>query len=120
MGAPIRMVKLHQREGVAELGRVIRTLMTGSELGSRRVVSVDYCTYYGGGDCPVHVHNDAEEIFFFLRGTGVAYLDGKEVPFGPGTVLNIPKGVTHGLKTSGDDMVEHLVCCVTMDDDASD
>ncbi|HEY8344336.1 MAG TPA: cupin domain-containing protein [Bacillota bacterium] len=115
MGANVKIAKLHEQPLIDEHSRFIRALLVGHEIGAKRLEHVDYVTYYAGGSCPVHVHEESEEIFYFLRGTGVAFLDEEEIPFKPGTVLLVPKGVKHGLKCSEDGMVEHIVCCVSVD-----
>ena len=44
-----------------------------------------------GGATPPHRHNFAVEIFFILKGEGMAICDGKEVPLNTGDSVLMPK-----------------------------
>ena len=50
-----------------------------------------------------HVHQESEDIIFVIQGKGVVVdLDhGKEYPFGPGSVIYIPPGIRHTVKSYG-------------------
>lgn len=54
-----------------------------------------------GGATPPHRHNFAVEIFFILKGEGMAICDGKEVPLRSGDSVLMPKTGTHYLKNTG-------------------
>lgn len=43
-----------------------------------------------------------EEIYYFLEGHGIMWIDGKDVPIGPGDALLVPPGVNHGFRNIGD------------------
>ena len=43
-----------------------------------------------GGVIPPHWHLLADEIIFVHRGSGVAWLGGREAAFGPGTTVYMP------------------------------
>ncbi|WP_072013812.1 cupin domain-containing protein [Myxosarcina sp. GI1] len=54
-----------------------------------------------GGATPPHRHNFAVEIFFILKGEGMAICDGKEVPLNTGDSVLMPKTGIHYLKNTG-------------------
>ena len=49
-----------------------------------------------GSATPPHRH-DTEEIVHFIRGSGWACVDGREVPYGSGDTLMLPAGQVHQL-----------------------
>jgi mannose-6-phosphate isomerase-like protein (cupin superfamily) len=44
----------------------------------------------------ISYHRRAEEYYFVLAGSGVAWLDGREHPLKTGDFLRLPPGTTHG------------------------
>ena len=63
-----------------------------------------------GGEASRHYHVDEAQIIYVLKGEADVAL-GDEAPrrVGPGTVIRIPKGVTHEVVTAGDETLEVLV-----------
>lgn len=112
MGANIKIKDFYNCPIENEHSRGIRTIMLGEEVSSNNLGHVDYSMYYANGSCPIHVHDDSEEIFFFTRGSGTFHLADEKLPFKPGDIICVPKGVPHGLTCDSDVVTEHLVCCV--------
>ncbi len=54
-----------------------------------------------GGRTPPNTHQVAEECFFVLAGTGKAYVDGQEMPLGPGDCFVLRPGVEHVVVNDG-------------------
>ena len=54
-----------------------------------------------GGRTPPNVHARAHEMFFVLKGEGVAHADGQAVPFKTGDSLLVPPGSTHVIENTG-------------------
>ena len=44
----------------------------------------------------MHRHDDSWEILFYTRGTGYVTVGTERVPFGPGKIVFMPRGVEHG------------------------
>ncbi len=55
-----------------------------------------------------HYHEDAEEIYFILTGSGIMELDGEERPVNPGDAILIPPGARHQIRAAED---LRLLCC---------
>ena len=64
-----------------------------------------------GGRTPPNMHQAAEECFFFLRGSGKAYADGREMPVGPGDCFVLRPGTEHVVVN---DTPEKLYCLTLM------
>lgn len=47
-----------------------------------------------------HEHNDEEEIFYFIKGTGLAIEDGKEYIVEPGSALLTGNGRSHSIENT--------------------
>jgi mannose-6-phosphate isomerase-like protein (cupin superfamily) len=57
---------------------------------------------------PVHRHELAEQVLYFLSGRGKASLSGKEIDAIPGTTIHVPKGVRHGIANTGEKPLSFL------------
>lgn len=112
MGASIKIRKFFACPTEHEHSRLMRLILAGGEVASKKLSHVDHAFYHAGGHCPIHTHEHSEEIFLFTRGSGTFNLDGKEIPYQAGDVFHVAKGVTHGLRCGGDSATEHIVCCV--------
>ena len=62
-----------------------------------------------GGGPPPHIQTREEEAFYILEGTVTFYAHGEEVQAGPGTYLNIPKGVKHKFRNNTDETARMLI-----------
>ena len=78
-------------------------MASGTGLRSKSIVAQDGMTLnVQAGPVPKHMHMDANEIQYYLEGTGTIWLGDKEVKVGPGDLFVIPKGTVHGgTKTDG-------------------
>lgn len=65
--------------------------------------------YRPKGYAEVHIHDEAENIFYIMQGTGIFELDGERFVVDPGTVVFIPPGVKHGVHNTG---CENMLCLV--------
>jgi|WetSurMetagenome_2_1015567.scaffolds.fasta_scaffold628900_1 quercetin dioxygenase-like cupin family protein len=61
---------------------------------------------------PPHIHDVDDEAFFLLAGT-LTLLDGTggETRVGPGTYVDLPKGVRHGFRNDTDAEIRFVVLC---------
>ena len=55
-----------------------------------------------GKPMPTHYHS-GEEILIVLKGTGWCQVDGKQVDFGPNSVLTVPAYTQHKVCTTGEE-----------------
>ena len=76
---------------------------SGTGLRSKGIVVQDGMTLaVQAGPVPKHLHVNANEIQYYLEGTGTIWLGDKEVAIKPGDLVIIPKGTAHGgTKTDG-------------------
>lgn len=76
---------------------------SGTGLRSKTFVMQDGMTLaVQAGPVPKHMHMNANEIQYYLEGTGTIWLGDKEVQIKPGDLVIIPKGTAHGgTKTQG-------------------
>jgi len=78
-------------------------MASGTGLRSKALVIQDGMTLaVQQGPVPKHYHSNANEIQYYLEGTGTIWLGDKEVQIKPGDLAIIPKGTVHGgTKTQG-------------------
>lgn len=110
MGANIKMVKLQNAFHEDEVSRVPRNFIKGNELNEIDFNSCDHGTYFTGGGVAAHKHENLEEIFYFLRGTGVVTLNEQEISVKAGSVVVVPPETNHSIKNTGEDVLQHVVC----------
>lgn len=61
-----------------------------------------------GQEVKFHIHESESESYYILSGTGVYNDDGNEMPATPGMVTFTPSGHGHGIKNTGDEMLEFI------------
>jgi len=64
-----------------------------------REVSVKIGTLGAGKEIPIHSHNDANQLEYYLEGEALLYVEGvgeRKIP--PGTFMYAPRGVKHGIR----------------------
>jgi mannose-6-phosphate isomerase-like protein (cupin superfamily) len=54
------------------------------------------------GRLSLQKHQHRSEKWVFVSGQGLAFIDNKEIPVGPGVVLDIPLGAVHRIGNSGE------------------
>jgi mannose-6-phosphate isomerase-like protein (cupin superfamily) len=72
-----------------------------------------------GGRQEPNRHPGSDEIFYFLRGRGVAHCDGEAVSVGPGDVLVLPAGSLHFIENAGSERL-YAVTILVADDGSHD
>jgi len=51
---------------------------------------------------PLHKHDDKDEIFYCINGSGFGVLEDKEIELTVGKDFIVPAGVMHSLRSDGD------------------
>ena len=72
-----------------------------------------------GSATPPHRHNFAVEMFFILKGEGIAVCDGKEISLHTGDSVLMPKTGTHYLKNIGSQRL-YALCIMVPNEDFSE
>lgn len=59
---------------------------------------------------PLHIHDDAEQIFYVLKGAGLLQIgdSSERLPVGPGNVVRIPPHTYHRIFCEGNQRLEYL------------
>ena len=61
-----------------------------------------------GASFGTHRHLDSEEIYLILEGEGEAWVDDERWPIGPGDVVTLRKGQSHGIEAPADGKLRFL------------
>ncbi|MGF1520719.1 MAG: cupin domain-containing protein [Leptolyngbyaceae cyanobacterium] len=81
-------------------------------------MSLTYCVeiFDVGGKTPPNRHQIAVEMFFVLKGEGLATCDGKTVPISAGDSILVPPTGIHGIENTGDTRLYALCIMVPNED----
>ena len=82
--------------------------LVGPDQGSR-FFDFRISRYPAGGYVQEHVHDDAEHVYYFSRGQGVARCGDQTERVGAGSVMFVPAGVTHSVRSEGPDDLEFVI-----------
>ena len=85
----------------------IRILVDPTNTGPTRLCTLIQ-TLNPDAAVPVHRHELAEQVLYFLSGRGNASLGGQEIDVSPGTTIHVPKGVRHGIANTGQEPLSFL------------
>ncbi len=81
-------------------GDVYVTLASGSETSGGYFLT--HAIVPPGGGPPAHTHTREEEAFYVIRGKLTFLAGDSEVAAGPGTFINIPRGMKHRFHNDGE------------------
>jgi mannose-6-phosphate isomerase-like protein (cupin superfamily) len=91
---PQRIIRLPGEGRILNMGAFSMTVKAeAQETGG--VVSILEADEPAGFGPPLHIHEDADEIFYVLSGEYLIYVDEEEFGCPEGSVIFIPKGVRH-------------------------
>ena len=65
-----------------------------------------------GKPTPTHYHS-GEEILIILKGTGWCQVDGKQIDFGPNSVVTVPAYTQHKICTTGEEEMQAIAVLET-------
>ena len=65
-----------------------------------------------GEEVQLHKHKGECEYYYIISGTGVYNDNGAEVDIVPGTVTFTPSGSSHGIKNTGNEMLEFIALII--------
>jgi mannose-6-phosphate isomerase-like protein (cupin superfamily) len=103
-----RLEELPWVEPPGHFGAYSKLLVNPETAGTERL-DFRISLYPPRGLAADHVHEEAEHVYYFLRGRGLLTLDGEPRVVEPGVAAWIPPGVRHQLENTG---VEDLLFVV--------
>lgn len=95
--------------------RGLSQYLASPETGAR-LIDFRLSRYPPGGLVESHVHAIAEQVFYFLEGTGQVTLDHAVHLVEGGMVLYVPPGVEHSVVGTGTDDLVFVVATAPADD----
>ncbi len=99
---------LAQGEGKAIwfLGTLVTVKASGEDLGG--ALSLVEMLHRPGFATPMHVHADADELFYILEGEETIICGDRTYRAGPGCFAILPRGMVHGYRVEGTSPSRHL------------
>lgn len=76
-------------------------LLVSPERQGSRYFDFRISSYPVSGYVEAHVHDAAEQIYYFFEGTGLVELDGTEHIVGPHMAMYVAPGVSHAVSNTG-------------------
>jgi mannose-6-phosphate isomerase-like protein (cupin superfamily) len=86
-----------------------RVAFEGAPHNSKAFSLSEFETVLTGGSVPTHVHEAKEEIYYIIRGEGVATINGKRGVVKAGQIVHVPVRAQHGMKNESDDLLEYVL-----------
>jgi quercetin dioxygenase-like cupin family protein len=90
------------------MGRDYKLMFNQSVLGVKNLCGV-VSFFPAKMHAPGHIHKDAEEVIYVLKGNGYLTIGNKKENISPGTVGYIPKGKPHSINNTGNETIK-LYC----------
>lgn len=95
-------VKEQNIEGLQLPGRLWKKLIGPEECGCQNMI-FGVVTFPPGSDPGPHQHEQEEEIIYVISGWGETRVGSQVYPLEPGATVFTEPGVSHGVKTTGDE-----------------
>ena len=88
-------------------GQVSHLLLAESQFGARNL-AVTWVEGAPGSQQPVHAHENSEQAYVIVRGSGRMILGDEERDVDPGTLVFIPPGTPHAIRNDGDEPLVYV------------
>lgn len=99
-----KVVGAHGGAGVMHWVRVA----TGAHLAADWD-GIEWVAFEPEGRAGLHTHSHTEELWYFLKGTGVIELDGERHQVSPGSIVLTPLHSRHAAWNTGTERLEYVV-----------
>ncbi len=80
-------------------------------IGCRNVeesnISIQISSIPVNSEQPIHAH-EPEQCYYIIRGNGLMMIENEQEPVGPGDAVYIASNKKHGIKNTGNDVLEYL------------
>jgi len=90
-------------------------IMVPPEKSASGRIMAGYTTIYPGCTTRGHAHADREEIYYFIKGSGIMIVDGVEHPVTAGDTFYLAPGPTHGTRNATDFTLEYFWITIKID-----
>jgi mannose-6-phosphate isomerase-like protein (cupin superfamily) len=88
-------------------GQSSHLLLAKGQFGSRHL-AITWVDCPSGSEQPIHVHSDSEQVYVIVRGSGTMTVGDETRPVGPGTLVFIPAGTGHAIRSDGPDALTYV------------
>ena len=102
------------RQDGDQIRRDVFVVVNPEQSASGRIMS-GYTVIYPGCGTRGHAHADREEVYYFIKGSGIMIVDGEETPVTAGDTLYLKPGPFHGTRNTTDFPFEYFWITVKID-----
>ena len=71
-------------------------------------LNVTHVRIHPGETVPAHTHQDEDQIYHVISGTGFVVLDGERTEVSAGSSVLIPLGTEHEITNTGEDVLDYV------------
>jgi mannose-6-phosphate isomerase-like protein (cupin superfamily) len=82
-------------------GQVSYLLLSRGQFGSQNL-AITWVEGDPGSEQPLHAHPTTEQVYVIVRGSGAMKVGGEEREVAAGTLVFIPPGADHAIRSTGD------------------
>ena len=111
--SPNAFASLLRQEG-DQIRRDVFVMVKPEQSASGRIMA-GYSVIYPGCTTRGHAHADREEVYYFIKGSGVMIVDGQETPVTAGDTMYLKPGPYHGTRNTTDFPLEYFWITIRVD-----
>lgn len=97
-----------------QIRRDVFVMVKPEQSASGRIMA-GYTVIYPGCSTRGHAHADREEVYYFIKGSGVMIVDGQETPVTAGDTLYLKPSPYHGTRNTTDFPLEYFWITIRVD-----
>jgi mannose-6-phosphate isomerase-like protein (cupin superfamily) len=94
-------------KNTGELPILTSWMLISAQNSSTKNLSVQISEIPVGSEQPIHNH-EPEQCYYIIKGTGLMIIENESKEVRAGDAVYIPSNLKHGIKNTGDDVLEYL------------
>ena len=94
-------------KNTGELPVLTSWMLISPQNTSSQNISIQISEVPTGSAQPIHTH-EPEQCYYIVKGRGLMMIEDESKEVGPGDAIHIPANLKHGIKNTGDEVLEYL------------
>ncbi len=103
----MKIYSRHNSKNTGELSILTSWMLISPQNSQAKNISIQISEIPPGSQQPVHKH-EPEQCYYIVGGKGLMTIEDQSQEVAKGDAVYIPSNLNHGLKNTGDDVLEYL------------